>query len=772
MSAEDGTGLKQGDVRTSGIIARAKRKSQSPSLRGDLGVCQVINVNYEEFFVTLRVILGNDFLNERVPVPLTFPGAGTRHFLGAMPTVGDYCICGWIPQDSIGTGLANQKGTMTPVILAWIPRGAWLGHDWVFTSPLAETEKEMTPKQQDELRGVYTQHRHKRLHMRPGDVVASSSKGSDILLNEGVYITNRRANEIRLRDQDQAFVVRSLQQFHLMSGVRTYGGMVQRDSRLLQGAVRGDGIKRDGARQVDSAGNPVVFSKLTPFEVIGENFAPSIGSIGLDASLFPQTLMQQQGLGLYSSSSVYGGKPMYRVAIDEDNNSFDNTLGSEIPTFTEYRLEVNHYSDGLLPVTEQTEGLDVDKETNLVEIAYGTVVGNDQINEGDFYGKPMIASVFPTPRLSAIESQHSLVDHLASLFRVNSLDKNGVSLPPTFFAVNKDGRVKVSIGGSRDTNSLDLRVEGKTKLDFSGGLEFVSKQPFKVKTQDQTDDKNVGIELSSETGAVVIQAKGKMSTPLSEVVNPTGKNGDPQQAPSILLTSSDTHLEGDNSVEINTKKATIQATQTLDIESGNSINMTVGDGIIKAQSKQWDQSVTGKADYNYSGPLANQLGVPSNQKLPLRKTTFSSSAPQVLKQVVDEHKYTIGSREEVFNLGNHTTTMRVGNMTYNMTLGKHTIKAGVNTHTLDAKTGYNLSVSTGAVSSQALSGANSIVGSASVSISTGGAASITAAGVITLSSPGGGVGGILSSSTINPLNGQPFGSPLNGLQGSKKHILA
>ena len=49
---------------------------------------------------------------------------------------------------------------------------------------------------------------------------------------------------------------------------------------------------------------------------------------------------------------------------------------------------------------------------------------------------------------------------------------------------------------------------------------------------------------------------------------------------------------------------------------------------------------------------------------------------------------------------------------------------------------------------------------------------MTAMGVITLASPGGGVGGILSASTINPLNGQPFGSPLNGLQGSKKHILA
>ncbi len=261
--SSSGSGLKKGDVRASRLVSRKRRKNQSPSLSGGLGVGQVINVNYEEFFVTLRIIIGNDFENERVPVPLTFPGVGTRHMLGAMPEVGDYCVCGWMPQDTLGAGLGNNQGTKTPIILAWIPRGAWLGHDWVFTSPLTENDSSMSPQKKDELRGVYTEHRHKRLHLRPGDVVASSSKGSDILLNEGVYITNRRANEIRLRDQDQAFVVRSQQQFHSMSGARIYGGMVQRDSRLLQGAVVSDGKWRSQPVQVDTARNPIKHSNLS-----------------------------------------------------------------------------------------------------------------------------------------------------------------------------------------------------------------------------------------------------------------------------------------------------------------------------------------------------------------------------------------------------------------------------------------------------------------------------------------------------------------------------
>ena len=771
----DGTGsnLKQEDVRTSGLSSKKRRKSQSPSLSGDLGVAQVINVNYEEFFVTLRIIIGNDFENERVPVPLTFPNAGTRHMLGAMPEVGDYCVCGWMPQDTIGAGLGNNKGTKTPIILAWIPRGAWLGHDWVYTSPLTENDSSMSPQKKDELRGVYTEHRHKRLHLRPGDVVASSSKGSDILLNEGVYITNRRANEIRLRDQDQAFVVRSQQQFHSMSGARIYGGMIQRDSRLLQGAVVSDGLWRSQPVQVDTEGNPVKSLSSWLFGSGQYAFAPSIRDIGLDTDLIPEQILGQSGLLLFGrdESVVYGGKPIYRVAIDKDNESINNTLGAELPTFTEYRIELNHYSDGLLPVTEQTEGLDVDREINLLEVAYGTVVGNDPINGGALYGKPLVAEIFPNSKIDAISETHTIQDHLASLFKVNSLSTDGLALTPTFVAVNKDGRVKVSIGGKKDTNSFDMRVDGNTRLSFDGGVTFNTQKPFKVTTQGQTDPKNIGVQLYSEVGALVIEAKGKITQSQSERVNPTGTRGTPQASPSVLITSPETHILGDEGVEITSKRAKIQAAETMDIDGGNSINMTVGDGIIKAQSKQWDQTTTGRADYNHSGPLSNQLGVASMQKLPLRKTTFSSASARVSKKTVDEHKYTVGSREETFTVGNHSTTMRVGNMTYTLNSGVHTVKVGRTTQEMKIGS-YTVNVpSVGGNVSIGASGSATLRGNSSVTVRTNGTATVQGGTKVILKVGVGLQKGILSTSDLNPLNGQPFGSPLNGMQGSKKHFI-
>ena len=762
----------EGNPTVQKLKSKKQRKSGSPSLRGDLGVCKVINVNYEECFVTLRVIIGDDFVNERIPVPIVFPGAGTRHFLGAMPEVGDHCIVGWIPQDSGGAGKNNSKGTQTPVILGWIPRGAWLGYDWFFTSPLTEDDEVMTQKKKDELLGVYTQHRHKRMHLRPGDIGASSSKGSDILLNEGVYISNRRANEIRLRDQDQALVVRSQQQFHIMSGVEIYGGLVQRDAKFVQGSLTAskDLLTKD---LIDAEGNPIQFRENLLSLANGElNFAPSIKDIPLQASLDPSNILREGGMNKVGPT-VYGGKPMFKVSINPEGD-VENAFDEDLPVLTEYRLEVAQFSDLGLPVSVQTEGVGLEENSllPLVEVVHGTVVGNNPIDPVG-YGNLLTAQVFPTPSIKPLK-RGGFESHIASLHKVNPIVKGA---QPTFCAIMKDGRVKVSIGGKRDVDSFDFRVEGNTRLDFNGGLEFLSNKPLKFKSTGETDERNIGLDLSSDTGAILIEAKGSIADAghnSTEQVNPTGVDNTPQVQPSILITSKDTHLEGTETLDFKSEgRATLQAKQKVSILTENSLELSCATGVIKQNSTQLQQSVMGKAEMTFSGPLSGAGGTPSTQKLPLRKTTFSTAAPNVNRQDVDEYVYQKGSRKESFWLGNHKTTMQVGNMTYSLTAGTHTIETSskANTRTIGVS-GYVGSFKVGAVSIQATSGPMSLLGQTGVAITTTGVATISAAGGITLASPGGATGGILASSSLSPLNGQPYGSPLNGIQGSKKHFLA
>ena len=65
--------LFRGDSRLESDRAKARIRAGQPSRSPHLGVAQVVNVNYEEFFVTLKIVIGDDQENIRIPVPLTSP---------------------------------------------------------------------------------------------------------------------------------------------------------------------------------------------------------------------------------------------------------------------------------------------------------------------------------------------------------------------------------------------------------------------------------------------------------------------------------------------------------------------------------------------------------------------------------------------------------------------------------------------------------------------------------------------------------------------------
>ncbi|NBR68222.1 MAG: hypothetical protein EBT79_13295, partial [Actinobacteria bacterium] len=163
----------------------------------------VISVDYETLRVSIRTATGEE--HPSLPFALTFPGAGARRFFGAMPEVGDMCIVGY---------MATSGAHQTPVILSYLVGGTAAGYDWWPTQPFGVGEVPFAYKTRETFAGIADRQRHKLRHMRPGEVVASSSQGSDLVLNEGVLLMNRRGNEIRLRDQDQAFMVRSVVEFH------------------------------------------------------------------------------------------------------------------------------------------------------------------------------------------------------------------------------------------------------------------------------------------------------------------------------------------------------------------------------------------------------------------------------------------------------------------------------------------------------------------------------------------------------------------------------
>ena len=775
-----------------------KRMSPSSGLASyALGLAKVVTINYEEMLVTLRIVLGEDVESQRNPIPLTFPGAGKRHFFGAMPQVGDYCVVGWMPQESSGSG--SGPGSKIPVILTWTVPGVWMGHDWMTSQPFTPDEWSFSPKDSSMVEGAFERVRHKLRHMQPGNITASSAQGSDLVLDEGVLLTNRRCNELRLRDQDQSFIVRSLQQFHAMAGARIYAGMVQRDARKISTQMISDGKNWTHPTQLNPDATPLheadlladIISNglLTPAPILQKSFqngelTDSWGP-SLESSLDPYQILKRgliispEGF-LISNDSIsdatYGGKPIFRTSIPILGEPQVNPAVNHTPSLTEYRIEVNHTSDGTLPVTEQTDMFDADRlpdsdptsgdahlgsNNPFIQVVYGSVVGNDpfSISGKDLYGIPLKAILFdqegnPNPQfISALGS--NLGEHAATLFSLTPPENlDGVR---TFWSLQKDGRLKFHIGGSvRQTSvegilegGLHLLAKGQTLLDFQGGL--------KLRCRDGDPLENKGLEISSEKGAVRIYGGGNLET--GQVTERIASQ-DPNSSPSLQLEGRDT-VEVKSSQNVFVRSSFVQTTggeirqealSTLDMQSGDRIGI---------QSKTLDVNVSGKVNENFSGPkdLLPTSG-------PLRETNFSTTIPGL---TVDKYNVSLGNREESFGLGNHSTTIKVGNMSYTTAVGEWKAQAGTNSLTVHHGTGLQGQVIAGNVLMEAKAGAVSISGTVSASVKTLGQATVSGTnGVYLGGGPVGKTGLIVSSADLDPLSGLPLqvygmGSPAHRL---------
>jgi len=779
--------------------SKLKKKRMSPSSgvsAYSLGVAKVILVNFEEHMVTLRIVLGEEQEFQRVPIPITYPGAGKRWFLGGMPMVGDHCVVGWTPQESGGSG--DTVGTKIPVILSWVLPGVWTGQDWMTTQDFTHDEWSFSPKDSAFVEGAFHRTRHKLRHIQPGNIMMSSAQGSDLVLDDSVLITNRRANEILLRDPDQAIVMRSLQQFHAMAGTRIYAGMVQRDANFLPTQMFSDGLLWD---QPSQTGVDLESGELGPVhegdldeDLLPDGFlTPSRifrRSPTSDGSLTRPLMVTQDNVDPFSflkrglfidekgyittdqniPSAIYGGKPIYRTSIpqtreDEPTNAI---LSPDDQAFTEYRIEVTHAADGTLPVTEQTDNFDADRlprsnpsgidrdQNNInspfIEYVLGTVVGNDPftVQGRELYGIPLKPIIFdgsgkPNPHwVSALGSD--LSSHAATLFQLKP--PVGDNEAPTFWSVLKNGQVRLSLGGPTRENSfegvmeggLKLQVKGMTTLDFQGGLSIRPKKGDPVN--------NIGLELSSSNGATRIYGGAPLQTGgVVQRIAPAGSNS-PNPAP-------DVQIEGRNTVEVKASQNILLRTANFEasgsqmsIQSMSSLDLQSGDR-IGLSSKTLDINVAGKSSQNYSGP--KDL-LPTNGAL--REINFSTSLPGL---TVDKYSVNLGNREETFDIGNHSTSIRVGDMTYQTQVGTWKAKAGTNELSMNTTTGLKGDVLVGNVTIEAKAGTTTISGTVSATMKTSGQATVSGSlGVFLGGGPVAKTGLIISSADLDPLSGLPF----------------
>lgn len=787
----------RGKINASTTKARKKLNEMSPDMNWGLGMARVVNVDYEEFTVTLRTLSGASQMYQRVPVPMTFPGAGMRHFFGAMPEIGDHCVVGWSAQESSEKG----GGTKTPIVLAWVTPGTAFARDWATAASFDPDEYDLSsPREKGLVEGAHSITRRKLRHIQPGNIVASSSQGSDLVLDESILLSNRRGNEIRLRDQDQALVLRSLQQFHAMAGARIYAGMVQRDTTFLQKTMVSDGTSWDDLFQsyngqpfsetenTQTPNTPSGF--LSPAAVLARSRltdgSKGRATIPVEPNLDPYLFLTRGGfineLGFvtddkHDADGYYGGKPIYRVASSGKTNA---TIDADAPTFTEYRIEVNHTSTGRLPVSEQTDMFDADRlplsnpnaKTNVpppnvpfMEFVLGSVVGNDAYSpEGrKKYGLPLVAKVFEgdtfVPRLDAadlgIKGQGAtpVGEHLASLFRMVPPVENTES-SGTFWGVNKSGQFKASIGGDPKQFSAEVAMSGSLKIGLGGGMRFISDGHLEWVTRNKAS-----LNMTAPEGSVYIYGGGPTKSNAAAGERANGTDGGEGDLPAVnIQAKTNMRLQAEKLVAI--KAGTLTTNSTVaNLTAHEELTL---DGVRKTSisSENYQLSVSGKAQESYGGP---KYGLPTN--MPLHERTYTPLSPGTCEKVT----YTLGDREEQFYLGNHTTTILVGNMLYQTFSGTWSAVAMGSSMAMGSS-GISALATTGVLSLKAGAGAATMSGQASATMSTPGLATVRGGAGIYLAAPvtGTDFGPIICAGTLEPLTGLPFATW--GL-GAKNHIV-
>lgn len=792
-----GTGgrVTTGDLRADlgGAIQAQKQRTSSGLSAYTLCIARVVTIDYKDHTVTLKVIAGADQEFLRNPVTLTQPGMGARHFMGSMPEVGSYCVVGHLAQETDGR-------TTTPVILSWLPAGTWMGHDWMVSQPFAPAEWSMDPKDAHFVAGQFARKRHKLRHMEPGNIVCSSAQGSDLVLNEDVLLTNRRGNEVRLRDNDQALVERAQQKFTVLGGTRIYSGMVQRDATFLPTQMFDMGVEWDGPRlyspsenrpltdvELRALGSDRPFGQLKPNAVFDRATDGVIGArksgVFFEPSVDPYDFLVRGGYisdgqakdAKVTSDAVYGGKPYWRVSreIDDGGNHLNAAIGGSLQSkaYTEHRTEISHVWDGTLPVSDQTDDFDADRlpraeggvssHKPFIEHVMGTVVGNDPYSAvgRTLYGKPIKPRVFdesgsPAPSMESANGQPE-GDQAAFLFRM--FPPTVTSGPETWTSFTKDGRFLAALQGPQtqrygaeifSRSGIRVATGGVLRLEADGGLEL------KINNGDSSD--NLGLNLNSNNGAVRIYGGGKQNLGSAGKQSAPTDGGQGDQPNVVVEGRDNVEIKGarrilNNANKVETRASEIKhaAMSVVSWQAGDRINMS---------SKTLDQTINGQVSTNISGPKDNN---PANGTL--RRTAIVPTFPGV----ADEYLLALGDRDETLLAGNHTTSVTVGNLTYEAVAGTFTARAGVvgaaNELVVDVTAGISGSALVGNISFNTTDPINGLatfasLNGTSVKTSIGqtvvtGSTGVTLGGPLALPTR---QGRILCEGDLDPLTGLPF----------------
>lgn len=677
---------------------------------------------------------------ERHDIPIPAPGgSGPRSWAGVIPEVGTKVILGWKKFD--------QNGNHVPYIIEFLSPGVFPAREYEpFSSVAPEDAAEVLrnyPEYEDDPHANFGVIRLKARKGYPGDFISSSSSGSDFILDRDALLTNRAGNEFRIRDSDQTAILNVRNEFVSNAAGYYRRGLVKRSAFNFlpdlfpidpdTGSPYGVINPGDPAGGLDDNGDPL--DRSPAYEILHDfGLIKDDGSPNFVVSTSPILLKQLESGGqiseFYKGSEEIPAVPYYPYVVHPDGQRASYTVqgsstfgfGDTPVAYTEDRFEMRMTDDGVMKVTDETDGFQIDPPYPVfIEDVRGTVVGNDfhTASGRSQYGRILGMKIFNNskdkkladrPELEPIDTVTRLGDidftSLARLFVIRHPTTNNQYT----FGVTKEGRVMLHVpaaqhGEADDVGrSIDLNVVGMLKA-------IIGASP-------NHEYKSVDLKLD---GGVEIEIGRFASDPTIED-NSNAKGGESIKL--ILHGGIDTIVHGSP----NTGLASSRTLNGSVLENIVGSYMQIAGGSIVNESgaelAQKGQKITNNAgpggySLSCSGDTVEVvLGGAQGQYAKECKYTYSLGRTTTVISSVDSTTVLAGTASRTVVAGSMTDKVTTGNMTHQVTAGSYSSSVSVGS--------WSASCAAGSMSMTASGGPLSMTSSVSVSVTAGASFLVTA----------------------------------------------
>lgn len=678
----------------------AEQGTDNSDNRKFLWVGFIIYVDYETMVCSIKFETGNSVEHD-VPIP-AMGGAGPRSWSGSMPERGAKVICGWRK-----FGDRFEK----PHIVAYLSPGTYAARNYEPFSTMDPTEAEAVLEESPELINDPTVFwdvvRLKARKIYPGEFIASSTNGSDLILDTDVILSNRSTNEFRLRDSDQTAVLSVLNEYTSNAAGTYQRGLIKRNAfAFLQDLYQLDGPT---STQPYIINDKAEYNQKIPKESPAYDILRSFGLIDESgAKRFEEEFDSNGNYREWPYVVLPDGIRTSFITADRNGSSFDSTPFG----YTEDRKEIRHISKGILSVSEDVDGFTIDTEKELyIEDVHGTVVGNDfTASELKNYRKILSMRVFPdkdsgtlsvSPTLEPINTldpqRYSAIDDvaLARLYRLKSPTTNNEYA----FGISKQGKVFLhvpaalrglpdEIGGSVDANIMGLvkSIIGRDpQTGLSADIRLKGGLNFEIGSSSTGNSATVTYSAPVRNRYLGSNPKTRAPTVYNEVAGDSTT-----MASGAILSQSNA-----NNTIISGGTATV---------SGAAVALRAGSSGLRVQS-EGDASITvlGATSEIYTKKVSTTYTVGHDKSIPAGADNTSVIAGSISRSV------TTGSISDSVGAGNFSASADTGNMSFSVNVGN-----------------FSATVGSGSLSLTASGGPASISGTASVSVSSPASVSITA----------------------------------------------